>query len=164
MRRLSRKKKLMAFTCLGIDMDDSGRQESTLLGSIAPLHRADRSSIKHLISMTFRTCLDEIPLCAHFTWTQSNYADRRPRSGHRHSRSSLVLCAYPYWTTLRYHGSISILSPLWGLDGNSMCALHCNSCRLLCYIHWQIYLFTDHRFICCIVASEHHPSNPAYTI
>lgn len=44
------------------------------------------------------------------------------------------------------------------------CVFHCKSYRLLCNAYWQIYLFFDHRFICSIVAREHHPSNPAYTI
>lgn len=75
------RKKLITFTCLEIDMHDSARRELTLLDSITLLGRADRTSIEHLISVTFRTCLDEILHRAHFTWTQNNYADPYPYYG-----------------------------------------------------------------------------------
>lgn len=54
-----------------------------LLQSLGPA--LDRTSIKCLILVTFRTCSGEISLRAHFTWTQNNYADPYPYDGECHS-------------------------------------------------------------------------------
>lgn len=37
---------------------------------------------------------------------------------------------------------------------------HCKSPGLLCNIHCQLYLFSDHRFICCNLDEEWHLPNP----
>lgn len=95
--------------------------------------------------MTFTTCLDEIAPYAHFTWTQwLCWSLSIQRVCHCHT--SCVVCSASLRNTvmqLRKHFKPLFLGGVTEIA--SVCASQCKSYRLLCDIHQQIYLFTDHR-------------------